>query len=738
MNKENQPEIFNEQPEHGRQAKAITESKLSNEAKKLYDFRAQKTLENLETVRANIQNNKTTDSAFTLESARIALKNDIENYVKADNTTDLFKKLRTFYRSRWGRWTRLAVGSGLTVAGLTSLAVGFLPGAFAALAGRVLMSATGSAIVAQELQESSALHAETSRNNIPVWKKALGFLNRKSIEMREEDIDNLSVYEARNRLARTTAQAKSIGSNLSDHKQTTALNLLINRASSIPENRRLQLMRALNNRLVKNGQKANWNELEALVNQRITQNQNLTFRSIEEGAQRSQNKANLDQKNRKKRSLVTGVGFGSIAGLIGLDKLEHVSNATTLIDTDNLKEITPKIDTNIDIIPEPYTPMPSLNAGQYENYVGNYDYPTVNEQVIKADFATTLTKPEINIIREKTLSSELVEKSFGSYDGENLSARLNFATKLHRGDLPIVKINNTYDGKWITYYEDGKNALGVNVADPRNISVKLNDAGEIIDSKVIKVGDSIAPTTNTPTIEIVEPSLPDDHQIEIIDEPKTVPQIKVISEPVSAPTNIEISSEPQPIEAPSIEVIDEPKVIPEIEVIDEDSIAEPVVESEPTEPEVINLEETQQVEVMSEPEVIEPEVAPEPIEVESVKVEVQSVPEVEQSVETQELPKADDIEVEPKLEEVKIEPTQETQAPDELIPQKNIDEATSDEVIPHKSWEVEPKTESNILEQQEPVVSEKVEEQIADSNNVPQKSISEPVESESIIPIKQF
>lgn len=783
MNQEKQPKKLAENLELNNEAldsKGINlNNELNNEAQKLRDFRSKETLEDLESVREKIKNQNVDKQSLTLESARNALKKDIDNYVLADSKVDMLKKLRTFYRSRWGRWTRLAIGSSLTVAGLTSLAVGFLPGAFAALAGRVLMSATGSAIVALELQEGAALHAQTSRENIPAWKKAIGFLNRKSIEMREDDVNDISVYEARDRLANTVAQAKSIGSDLTDHKQINAFNLLVERASSIPENRRVQLMQALNNRLIRSGQKASWDELEALVSQRIADNKNLTFRSIEASAQRLQEKANLDQQNRKKRSLAIGAGFGVIAAVLGLDKIEHANTAAA--GSEGLKNLGSKIGKNIsdfiaksqDFIAKPQLALPEFNVRHYENFVGQAH--TMEAPAIKANFAATLTNSETDLIRSKTLSSHLVEKSFGNYDGENLSARLNFSTKLHRGDLPIVNVSNDVDGKWVTYYEDGRNAMGVEVADPRHVSVKLNDAGEIIGSKItkipgangIKIIESPAPMTHAPSIQIVEPAEP------------VKPEIQIISEPTPAPSSIEIITKPQHVEAPAhIEVVEAPKSVPQVEVITEPQDVKPQVEvlSQPTPAPVETIEvkeHTPAVEVIAEPETVKPSVLSEPkvepvvmpqsqpleAEIEPIKTESPVLPQVEKPavIETQELPKMDTPEVKPEPIEVKVESAPEVKAPvvehpaetGESIPQKSFDEAPkSDEVIPHKSWEPnsteapmdtsEPKVDSSI-KVEEPVAATKIEQPAADSTAVPQKNFSETVEQNTeSIPTKQF
>lgn len=644
---------------------------VTGEAMKMRQERAEQTLEDLERIRAEIKDknlNDESEGAFTKEEVAEAIKEnlqkDIEEYLGgAESKTEFVYKLRSFYKSKWGRYTRLAVGSGLTVAGLTSLAVGFLPGAFAALAARVLMSATGSAIAAQELQEGAALHKETSKTEISKSKKIWGFLRRKSIELDSDDIENISVYDARRKLSKMVADAHAIGSDLSDHKQKDAIELLARKSAQIPEHRKKQLIEALNKRLIKKGKKANWNELELMIADRVASNQNLQFNAIESSAKKYQSIAEQNQQERKNRSLKIGAGMGTIAALTGLNKIIHASDsahfAKDVIDSvkntinstlennklpeisdviDNASPNVPSLDNNfVDTNPSVVDLAPSYSAQNSVDYpLGSYDHNYApSEPAITSNFATTLTKQEADLVRFNTLSSDVVDKAFDS--SNDLSAKLNFATKLHRGDLQIVDIVEDVDGKWMTYYEDGKNALGVEVADARYVSVKVDSMGEIIDAKVdtIHEGEFSIPQA-TPAIE---------HS--------------PIETPVEMPTqNIESIQEVTPV----VEAPHSPEIIQEVNSAD-------TIES-------VEIDTIPQVDINHSVE-LEPAM-PE-------KIEAIEMPHVEEPV-YEEIPQIDMSE---NIEHVELE-TPQVEAPAyESIPEKDFApiEQNYEEAIPHKSWE---------------------------------------------------
>ncbi len=683
--------------------------------------RAEKTVNDLERVRSQIgnttevdQDNNVQDVETVTKAIKEDLRKDIQDYLQDTNTkTEFLYKLRSFYKSKWGRYTRLAVGSGLTLAGLTSIAVGFLPGALVALAGRVLMSATGSAIVAQELQEGAALHKETSKTELSKTKKAWGFLRRKSIELDGSDVEKLSVYEARKKLSKMVAQAHAIGSDLSDHKQEDAIELLAKKAVQIPQHRKLQLIMALNKRLTKQGQRANWEELELMISERVANNKNLHFNAITFSANKYKDGAEKSQKNRKKNSLMVGAGMGIVSALTGFNKLIDAKDAVnSLGDIADFVETENKVGKPDVLVPtspaETQLPasksdLPALTVGQIETGVSTnlntdnmIDYPVSREAYssystnIHSNFATTLSKEEASLVRWNAMSSDLLSKAFGD-DGENLSAKLNFATKLHRGDLEIVDVVNDTDGKWMTYYEDGKNALGVKVADARYVRVKVDFAGEVIDANVDKAheGEVYIPQS-TPTVEVVEmepvktPTLTPEQNVESIEEVVPVKEIEVA--PTMPAPQIETVEEIIPVK--EVDLPHTPETIYEVNPID--TIKE--VEVPVIEPETPAYEEIPQVDISENAE---------QVEIEAPQIDAnQSIEQVEVEAPRIEIPEYDNI-PEKDFEPVPVE--------------QNYEEA-----IPHKSWD------------------EKVVEPTYDE--IPQKDISiEQVEvNDDTIPAKPF
>lgn len=688
---------------------------VTGEAMKMRHERVNKTLEDLESVRAKINKQElssiasenTYNTEDVAEAVKESLQEDINEYLGgAESKTEFLYKLRSFYKSKWGRYTRLAVGSGLTVAGLTSLAVGFLPGAFAALATRVLMSATGTAIAAQELQEGAALHKETSKTEISKSKKIWGFLRRKSSELDSDDIENISVYDARKKLSKMVADAHAIGSDLSDHKQKDAINLLAKKASQIPEHRKKQLIEALNKRLAKKGQSADWHELELMIAERVYNNPNLQFSTIEKSAKKYKDIAEKNQKNRKKRSLKIGAGVGALTALTGLNKFIHigdsvnttkdiidsVKNTVNSIATDNklpnisgvaehIDSNTPSLDNSfVDTTPSATDLAPSYGDDNHISYpVSNYDYSyTPSEPAITSNFATTLTKQEADLVRFNTLSSDVVDKAFDS--SSDLSAKLNFATKLHRGDLQIVDMTNDVDGKWMTYYEDGKNAIGVQVADARYVSVKVDSMGDILDAKVDIIHEG-------------EFSIP---------EPTSVTPTTPIETPAEMPV--------QNIESVKVENIEEVSPVIEVEAPHASDI---IHEAVPTDTiEAVEVDAAPNLDINHSIELEEP-VLPE-------QIETVEIPHIEEPIPTyEEIPQ---VEISENIEHVELEaPQVETPAYD-TIPEKDFTpvEQNYEEAIPHKSWD-------------EPVVEPSYDE-------IPQKEISvEQVEiNEDTIPEKSF